>query len=321
MNGAGLPYHLYGLASGNPYLHRALNPLTTPTDGDRLLGLDGFVSRENAQDYLRQRIDAEQPAFVLVGGRNHTGRTSMANWVLHSYFELRDVNQRYLPICVPVTDQSTFTWLLKAIARLWAKIKQTTDLKLTAETSKGFEDCLSVKSDLPYEELFQAALGAVSAELTDLGYAVGVAFEGIPNAGFVAAAKNVFESSQVAVVFTYDDYDHPQTTDARGFRSAQFDDVLDVYLKPLVSRQVGLLAKCRWADGSELAFPFEDRGLEELYQDTRTPIRKVLKRLEDFLDYQLEIAPPGAAPWPANQDLLMRSQWLAATFKRFDISP
>jgi hypothetical protein len=321
VNGAGLPYHLYGLAGGNPYVHKPLNPLTTPADGGRLLGLDGFVSHEDVLDYLRERIDAEQPAFVLVGGRNHTGRTSMANWVLHSYFELRDVKQQYLPICVPVSDQSAFTWLLKAIARLWAKLKQTTDLGIPPETLKGIEDCLSVKSDLPYEELFQAALGALSAELTSRGYAAGVAFEGIPNAGFVASAKNVFESSAMAVVFTYDDYDHPQTTDVRGFRSAQFDDVLDVYLKPLASRQVCLLAKGRWADGSELAFPFEDRGLEELYQDTRTPIRKVLKRLEDFLDYKLEVDGSDAAPWPANEDLFMRGKWLAPTFKRLDRSP
>jgi hypothetical protein len=314
-------YHLYGLAAGNPYAHRPLNPLTTPTDGDRLLDLEGFIRREDVETYLQEKTDSEQPAFILVGGRNHTGRTSLANWIVHSYFKLRDVRDRFLCVCVPVADQATFPWLMKAIAKLWAKLTLTSDLTLNPEVLDGIKDCLAAKADMPYEELFQAALGTLSIELTSRKYAIGVVFEGIPNAEFVASVKTVFESSEAVVVCTYDDYEHPQTTGAKGFRAVQFDDVLDVYLEPLASRQVLLLAEGRWEGASPREFPFEGCGLEDLYKDNRTPIRKVLKRLEDFLDYKLEITPRDAAAWPANRELFMGRQWLAPTFKRLDRSP
>lgn len=319
MTTSGLPYGLYGLANGNPYAQKPLNPMETPTDCDRLLELDGFIGHEEVMTYLQVKTDSGWPAFVLVGGRNHTGRTSMANWILHNYFELRDVKDRYLHVCVPVKDQAAFGWLRKAIAQLWAKLKQS-DLRLNQGLLDGIKDCLSFTDDMPYEELFQAAIGALSVELTSRQYAIGVVFEGIPDAEFIASAKTVFESSEAVVVYTYDDYEHPQTTGARGFRAVQFDDVLDVYLEPLASRQVSLLAAARWKDASDLEFPFEDGGLEDLYKDNRTPIGKVLKRLENFLDYKLEIAPSNAV-WPVDQELFMTRQWLAFTFKRLDRSP
>jgi hypothetical protein len=316
-----LPYNLYGLAGGNPYAQKPLNPLETPTDGDQLLDLDGFIRREEVVTYLQEKADSGQPAFVLVGGRNHTGRTSMANWILYNYFELREVKDRFLHVCVPVKDQATFPWLMKAIAQLRAKLKRISDLTLNKEISDAIKECLNVKADMPYEELFQEALGDLSVELRSRKYALGVVFEGIPDAKFIAAAKTVFESSEAVVVYTYDDYEHPQTTGAKGFRAVQFDDVLHVYLEPLASRQVGILAKDRWdVASSNLEFPFEDGVLEDLYRDNRTPIRKVLKRLEDFVDYKLEMAPPGAAAWPGNRKLFMKRQWLSPTFKFLDRS-
>lgn len=320
MTPARLPYHLYGLADGNPYVHKPLNPLQTPADAGRLLTLDGFVRREDVISYLRGRKDSGKPAFVLVGGRNQTGRTSMANWILHSYFEVREVEDRFLQVSVPVKDQATFPWIRKAIAQLWSDLPDTSGLTLNKEILDRIERCLTVTADMPYEELFQAALRALSIELTSRKYATGIIFERIPDAEFIASAKTVFARSEAVVVFTYDDYDHPQTTDAKGFRAVQFDDVLDVYMEPLASRQVCLLAKHRWTGASGLAFPFEDHGLEEVYRDNRTPIMKVLKRLEDFLDYKLEITPPSAAAWPGNQDLFMCGQWLVATFNRLNES-
>jgi len=313
-----LQYHLYGLADGNPYVHRELNPLATPADDGRLLGLNGFVERNDALSYLQGRKDSRRPAFVLVGGRNLTGRTSVANWILHSYFEAREAQGRFLAVYVPVKDQATFSWLRKAIARLWSDLPDTPGLTLTQDILDRLEKCLTYTAADPFEELFQAALRALSIELTSRKYTIGVVFEGIRDAEFIASAKTVFERSEAVVVFTYDDYEHAQTTDAKGFRAVQFDDMLHLYLEPLKSRQVSLLAKSRWTDASALAFPFEDLALEKIYEDNRTPIKKVLKRLEEFLDYKLRITPPDAAAWPGNHDLFMSGQWLVPTFNIID---
>jgi hypothetical protein len=76
MSATMLPYGLYGLTDGNPYVQRALGPLKWPSDSDRLLGLNGFVQHEQVLTYLSRKVADKEPAFILIGGRNLTGPAS-----------------------------------------------------------------------------------------------------------------------------------------------------------------------------------------------------------------------------------------------------
>lgn len=322
MSDAALPYDLYGLTGGNPYAQRALDPLKRPDDGRRLLGLDGFVQHERVSHYLRGKIEDQEPAFVLIGGRNLTGRTSMANWALDKYFALRGTDRRFLDIRIEITNHENFDAFRTAMARLWARTRTVSGLALKPEVAAGLKQSIDEASADFYQELFQVALHEVSVQLEsrENPYALGFLFEGVKNAEFVRTAKSIFADS-AAVVFTYDDYDHAQTADARTFRTEQFDDMLNVYLEPLRGPQVCLLAERRWQDASERTFPFEAEGLEALYRNRPTPIKMVLKRLQDFLDYRLELAAPAAAAWPENGQLFMDQHWLMTTSKFKEKSP
>jgi hypothetical protein len=320
MNGADLPYHLYGLANGNPYDHDPLNPVKTPDDVKRLLDLDGFVVRDRIERYLRQRAQNKMPAFVLIGGRDWSGRTSLANWVLHTYFEQRGVGDRTLAVEVAVTDQGAFWSVRKAMSKLWAQVKQTPSLTVNNEKAlEGIDRCRGFKDAENYEEDFQVALHDISDDLTSRNkpYAMGFVFEGVGKPPLVSSAMTVFDTSEAVVVFTYDDRKGPSTTSAEEWDAMQFEGLLHENLKPLVSEQVCLLAKTRWEKASDLKFPFDDRGLEELYQHDPTPIKKVVRRLEGALDYRLESAQDPAA-WPDNTELYMPGKWLGPTFKLLD---
>jgi hypothetical protein len=311
-----LPYDLYGLTDGNPYVQRALDPLKWPSDSDRLLGLNGFVQHERVLTHLRRKIADKEPAFILIGGRNLTGRTSMANWVLDKYLELYDVERRFVPIRAEITNHENFDGFRTAMAQLWARTK-TGGLSLNSDVAANLKQILDDASPDFYQELFQVALHDVWVQLDkrQYRYALGFLFEGVKNAQFVTAARTIFGDSAAVVVFTYDDYDHAQTTDAGSFRAEQFDDMLNVYLEPLAGQQVCVLAERRWQDASERKLPFDAAGLEALYRNRPTPIKMVLKRLEGFLDYRLELAALGAAAWPDNHDLFMSGHWLMTTSK------
>ena len=64
MSATMLPYGLYGLTDGNPYVQRALDPLKWPSDSDRLLGLNGFVQHEQVLTYLSRKVADKEPAFT-----------------------------------------------------------------------------------------------------------------------------------------------------------------------------------------------------------------------------------------------------------------
>jgi hypothetical protein len=319
MNGAGLPYHLYGLANGNPYDHEPLNPLVTPGDEERLLDLDGFVVHDRIERHLQQKASSSKPAFVLIGGRDWSGRTSLANWVLHTYFEQRGVEDRALAIEVPVIEQGAFWSVRSAMSGLWAELEQTPDLEVDERTQRYIEECRASEDEKNYKDLFRVALHAVSRELThrDSPYATGFVFEGVGKPALVSSAMTVFKTSQAVVVFTYDDRKGPATTSAEEWDAMQFKDLLHENLKSLVSEQVCELARTRWEKASQRTFPFDDRGLEALYKKNPTPIKKVVRRLEGALDYRLKTAPHDAA-WPDNPELYMPGRWLGPTFDLVD---
>jgi hypothetical protein len=311
-----LPYRLYGLADDNPYTHHELDPLMRPEDRKRWLDLDGFVDRGLVLNHCRQAVENKGPAFVLVGGRNRTGRTSTANWIMDRYCDLRGVGERFVRVPVPVDDFDVFRWLRGAIVDLGDEVSAAVP-GLTQQVLDGAQEFSTIDKSAAYEQRFRTWLRALSVNLASLAdpYAFGVLFERVREPAFVAAAKRIFAKSQAAVVFTYDDYAHAQTADAERFEAEQFDDVAKVYLRPLASKQVRMLAQGRWAEASELEFPFDAAGLEHYYRNRVTPIRMVLKRLEDVLNYRLELASPNEIAWPENKSLFMSQKWLAATLE------
>jgi hypothetical protein len=316
-----LPYRLYGLGT-NPYRHHPLDPVKRPEDRKRWLDLDGFVRTAPVLEYLGQAVENEAPAFVLIGGHNRTGRTSTANWVLDSYAELREVGRRFLTVRVNVGDHDVFNWLRDAVVELGEDVKLTVP-GLTQQLIDDVRDHRTIEKQMAYKQVFKGWLRALSVELAELAepYAFGVLFEGVRSPKFVDTAMKIFDRSQAVVVFTYDDYQHPQTADSQRFDVEQFDDIAKVYLEPLASGQVRMLALGRWKAASPREFPFDAEGLEHLYRNRITPIRAALKRLEDLLNYRLRLAAPQDDEWPENKELFMSRRWLEATFKLMEDPP
>ena len=73
--------------------------LTDPVDGFRHLGPEGSLER-----FLRQRYEAERPAYVLVRGPNGTGRTAAARSILKMYSEIRGARRLIAPQIEPNND-------------------------------------------------------------------------------------------------------------------------------------------------------------------------------------------------------------------------
>ncbi|MEU5529331.1 hypothetical protein ABZ744_20580 [Micromonospora chersina] len=305
----------------NPYTPRELDPLRRPDDFDQLLDLDGFVRVEAIAKHLQAAIEQERPAFLVVSGRNHTGRTSVANCILHLYREMRGLGECFLPGRITVTNNNDAEWLGRALVQL----QNEGDFR-DIDFSKRTREALGRLEDFgasAYEQRFQKIAFLIARDLAQLPepHGFGVLFEGVPTATLIATARTVFERAAGIIVFTHDDYEHARTSMTEQVDAVAVDDAIHlVHLRPLVSEQINELATQRWSAASQLDCPYDPEGIEEVFRNSPVPIKVVLHRLATLLDYRLR-ANHTDEPWPENEHLSMRREWLVATLALLDDRP
>ncbi|MFC4530278.1 hypothetical protein [Sphaerisporangium dianthi] len=320
LNGHSQRYELYGLPGRNPYAPRVLDPIVRAQDRDLRLSLGGYCQVEPIYTYLREAIAAERPAFVVISGRDFTGRTSMANCVLDLYRELRDVGDRFLVSRVEVTHHRDFEWFQQMMAQLQNEFEMA-ELSLSDPLVGAFDRIGNIPESI-YPQKFQAAARMLGSELSrqKSPYAFGALFEGLHTASLINRAQTIFRHTSSLVVFTHRDYEHAQTPSADLLRADMFSEEIHlVRLLPLVESQIQLLAHHRWEQASkpESPCPFDLDGIAEIFRNAPVPIKAALTRLAKLLDYKLSLA-SGETPWPDNQELAMSRQWLVETVSAMD---
>ncbi|MEV8639095.1 hypothetical protein AB0395_46305 [Streptosporangium sp. NPDC051023] len=277
------------------------------------LDLDGYAYVEPVYAYLHQAVLAGRPAFVVISGRDYTGRTSMANCVLDLYRELRATDGRYLVARVEIGHHRDFEWIQQAMAQLQNEVDMA-EVSLTDKLIRLLDGIGEVQESI-YPQRFQGLARMLSTELAGQRspYAFGVLFEDLRTASFVNVAQTVFRNTQSIVVFTHRAYEHAQTPAADLLQPELFaEDTHVVELRPLVESQIQSLARGRWEQASPLHCPFDLDGVAEIFRSAPTPIKAVLTRLAKLLDYRLSLV-NGQVPWPDNSELGMSREWLVAT--------
>src|SRR5262245_24008167 len=73
----------YGL-NDNPFCMK-LKPLEQAQHEQWLVRVDGFKELDEIDNYLKQEAAQDKPLFFLVTGRNGTGRTCAADYILARY--------------------------------------------------------------------------------------------------------------------------------------------------------------------------------------------------------------------------------------------
>ncbi|WP_144126973.1 hypothetical protein [Catellatospora sichuanensis] len=313
-----LQYALYGLNGKNPFEPRVLDPFEDPDDFSELLGLDGFVRIEAITKHIQTAIDQDRPSFFVVSGRDRTGRTSVANCILHMYQQLRGLGDHFLPGRVTVANHNDQESLGRALAQLQNEVDFAA-LDLDHRTLRLLNELEDIATSR-YEQRLQAVAYMIARDLARLKtpHGFGLLFEGIRTGGLIASAQAVFQRAPSVIVFTHSSYDHSQTTMADQINSATLDDSVHlVHLRPLASPQINELAARRWNAASPHDCPYDRAGLDRVYRNEPMPIKAVLHQLARLLDYRLRTNVVDE-PWPENRHLGMPEEWLIATMTLLD---
>ena len=87
----------YGL-NDFPFTVRDLNPLENDADLSEICWIDGWRDAQTLDAFLAARSQAKQPALVVVAGGSGTGRTSLVNWLLHTWARHQGVQPAQLVV-------------------------------------------------------------------------------------------------------------------------------------------------------------------------------------------------------------------------------
>jgi hypothetical protein len=309
---------LYGLR-GHPYQSRTLNAMRDKDDRDLLISLDGFPSIREIEDHVDRA--GESAAAFLISGRNATGRTSLANAILHCYLTRKGLDQRFV---VVVDDEPTHNdkerahRLLVAIRNGVSEHDQAHDKELEQILPPGEQHDPFIPLDLQYK-------ARQLATLLDRKFSpplrFGLLVEGLQNASLIGMLETVFKKVPTVVVVTHDRYEVSSTADLGSVPAGDGPDwALRLHLPPLDGSQVCRLTDERWKLFADTACPFELDGVRRAFDSRVEPVGRQLRRLAWLLRWRLHDF-GGDVPWPADAGLGLPGDWIETMLQRAESAP
>ncbi|GGP11425.1 hypothetical protein LDL08_39090 [Nonomuraea glycinis] len=305
-------YELYGLPSGNPYAGRPLDPLLSPSDCELILELEGFIRLAMIQAVVEQAIKEKRPAFFLIVGVGNSGRTTLANHVMHLYRQAAAAHAPEFTFLAHGAERGDMTHdsyavLCSTLLSLRNKMKGH-QIPISRELGDWFAELSQKGRMVPLNEYdLQEIAESTARECASREAGFGIRYEGVPDKRLIPLAQRVFENTSTVVVFTVDDYQHANTvqlTEADRQAFGKQGHVCD--LNALTPRQIAALATDRWNGTSPT--PFDSEGIQKVFGARSYTIGQALRHLEILLDLRLSEYERDE-PWPTD-DLRIHELWI-----------
>ncbi|NRQ33601.1 hypothetical protein HII36_17345 [Nonomuraea sp. NN258] len=325
MTGGRDRYDLYGLLAGNPYVNRPLDALSSASDRSLLLELGGFVELAVIQAAAERAAAREASAFFLITGKGNSGRTSLANHVMHLYRQACTRKPGYV-LVTHCADQDEMTHdaygLVRSTLLSLRNQMPAHGIQIPDDLRPAFAELSRDRNTQMNEYDLQDIARHIATAFSTRNAGFGIRYEGVPAKDLIMLATTVFETSAAVVVFTVDSYRHAnaaQLTPADRQRFSRRGHLV-VDLSTLTPDQIAALADARWNGASPT--PFDPQGVRTTFGAQPYTIGQVLHYLEMMLDFRLSEY-DGEEPWPQAKDLRIdgpymqtkmwqRERWLGA---------
>jgi len=319
-------YDLYGLPR-SPYSVRELDPLQHDTDQKLLLELEGFIELNNIEDALLAAVTSQKPAFYLIIGTGNSGRTSLANYIMYRYRELRakqpgqeDLRKRFVAYRPERQELNFAHEELLQYTLLW--LRNEMDDPLNIEFSdQGLESQLAKLSEGEISNIYDLQLIAtrIGKAFSGKPAGFGIHYDGVKSKELLSWVPKAFQKVQTVVVLTVDDYTHGATAQLSTADLGQFRQLggVVIELSHLTARQIAVLAEARW-NGTPPS-PFDLDGVTAAFKEARHAVGQALMVLDGLLRLRLRDY-SDAAPWTgAEETLKLDKAWLAGAIAAADL--
>jgi len=308
----------YGLAR-NPFLRRPLNPLDSDDDRDCISKLDGWKDLDvAAKDLIARKISDEKPVFFALVGAGKTGRTTIANYLVHLWADARGGkeavflnfdDQKYNSGTYSIPDTMT-GWIQQFVS---LNIKKQLGL---AESTLKCLDGLS-SSNWNSSRMSEALLrleGDLQEAKSGRRQFLAAVFEHGRGDELVMKITDSFKHTQAIVIATIDDTRDSEKLVASA-RAGSDWQVLD--LKPIHGADVATLIEDQWDRVGNGENPFELKAVPGVF-DTPRPIGQVVRMLAWLMEDTNAHHPGVKDAWPLVRTLKINEQVLRTFVTNYD---
>lgn len=263
---------------------RDLNPLQDENDLALVSWVDGWQQARDAEGFLAERAKLGEPALVVIAGGSGTGRTSLANFVVHMWASQRAVDARKLVLAPWAAqnydgEEQLWRWALSLEQRALKGGVQLAD-----STTTAFADLRKSKPDAMGAAL-QHLLGQVATDVAGAGALAGIV-EKVGHPSFLSLAGECLQLVDVLLVMTVD---HTPATEEEVLSKA--DGLIDpqmgrtLRLTELSGEDAKEVIQRRWEQcaTAKNSSPFPDHGLVAAFEHPRRTLLRVLRLVEALL--------------------------------------
>jgi hypothetical protein len=301
--GTGLP--AYGLAMSPFDEKRALDPLCSAADRASVSPVDGWRDLRDAENLISRRVAGDRPVFFVIAGASSTGRSSLANYLVHLWAQARGVTSE--SIVVQRRDPGPDAGVYDAGTQImeWAQglLLRDDKLDLTETTQKLLEDLTDSSTLFKFAQSLRGVDQDLRTPTPGSGkgprYLAAILERGKGD-DLIRKVRDCFQATRAIVIVTID-----ASRDTANLLN-QVDQVLSpdaglrVNVGPISGDDVVTVIERRWsAIGQHVENPFNQTAAEVF--DSPRPIKRVVKLLHRMLRIQQHLHK--GDPWPASRNL------------------
>ncbi|MEU6388093.1 hypothetical protein [Streptomyces sp. NPDC046939] len=305
---------------GFPYARRELDPMKDDQDLRLWCPVDGWQTAEHVGDFVAERAVARQPALVVIAGGSGTGRTSLANYLIHRWAAGRASapDNGFDPAKLIVANGRMDDYSAEAQLYDWVlglyPLAYTKGYEPNESTEEVF-DMLTESKPAAMAAALQKALLKLTGDLASKGWALAGILEDVKKQELLALANRSLRYVDSLLITTVED------------TAGNFDAVLNnvgaaldanasqlVRLGELDGPEAREVIVRRWETYAEGALPFDEQAVEDAFGKKRRPVARVLVLMELLLTGKVDVDQP--VRWPdsrlkfSNDEVIRRIPYL-----------
>lgn len=311
----------YGL-SVNPFTMSTLNPLISDADLKCISLVDGWKNLGAAKELIRQRAAADKAVFFVVVGASSTGRSSVANYLVHLWAYERGIDSDAVIVQRRDPGQDGGVYAAETQIMEWAQallIHEDIDPQaLESPTRTRLEELSETSSIIK----FGLAIRDVDRDLRrplaghKVRYLAAILERGKGD-DLIRKVKECFKATRAIVIVTVDKSSDSENLLMNVGQFLMPDEGLRVNVDPIMGTDVATLIHDRWdAVANGVQNPFDLTAAPEVFDSPR-PITRIVRLLKEMMNTQQDLH-DGQHPWPDDPRLGLGEAQMRGLLARFE---
>jgi hypothetical protein len=306
----------------NPFAMSTLDPLVSLADRQRVSLVDGWKDLTLAIDLINKRVALDKAVFFVVAGASSTGRSSVANYLVHRWAQARGITGDAVVVHRrdPGSNGGVYTAEIQIME--WAQgillRPDMEELNFTAVTQQWLEQLTDSTSIFKFGQSLRGIdrdLRTPQPGMTPR-YLAAIMERGKGD-DLIRKISECFLPTRAIVIITVDKSYDTATLLGQVGQFLTPDVGLRIDIGPIYGDDVVTLIQDQWtAVCQNVENPFDLTAAADVFASPR-PISRIVNLLERMLRVR-QVLHDGQDPWPIARSLAFSKEQMQGLLQEFD---